>query len=313
MSQLKLLYLSGLMITVLFISSVANAANNTGVTDSLHEGETRVDLTYSLMGASPSGTYTAGTTSTSLSGQITQNSLATTYHFGVTDKINLSISYDLYQNTTQELDYTVVNNTQWQGATVPEIGIQYALTDKAQRGIGTVVYGIFSPASPLNAPPTAIKTVNFVTSSGVSGSIGYASATLRIGSTISVPVFIGSAFANFEYAYGGYSANSVAIPNVSIASLAFGFEDRISDATKLRPYFRASSVGGSYNNQDQSTAYSSYDVGVVLIKDISKSVSFEIAGQFSTLNNAVTNYANGDALNLSLSGYTVAFQSMFFY
>ena len=169
MSQFKRLNLCSFIIVVLGLSGAAFADNKTGVTDSLREGEFRFDLSFLQTSASPSGIISIGAASSTVSGQITQDSLATAFYYGVTDKINIKISSGFSQNTNQEIDYTfspnsyAITTTQWEGMTTPEIGIQYALGDRLQSGVGAIVYGAFSPSTPSYAPISEIQTNGIVT------------------------------------------------------------------------------------------------------------------------------------------------------
>ncbi len=318
MSQLKQHYLLGITIIVLLASGRAYAANKTGVTDSLREGEVRIDLSYSLMTVSPGGTYSVGSNSSSLSGHVTQSNMATTYNLGVTDTINIKVVYGFSQNTNQELDYTsgpnsYVDTTQWTGATSPEIGIQYVLDNRKQSGIWAVVYGGFSPAAPFTAPVSEIKTNGVAATSGVVGNSNNGYATTRAGATVSFPVYAGSAFANFEYSNGDNSVNYAGSTSGVSSTVTFGVEHRMGNSAKLRPYLRVPAMGSCYRGQGQSAFFSCFDVGVLFIKDVSKSFSLELLGQLGTLNQAATNYTNGSTLTLSQSGYTVGVQGMFFY
>ena len=309
------------MFAALFICSGANAANKTGVTDFLSEGEKSVDISYSTMnasllsGASPS-TINNGTAIAPLTGSITQSTLQASLNFGVTDKTNVKISYG-FQNTVQELDYTFspnsyTNSAKWQGTTDPEICIQYLLADKKKSGIGAILYGAVSPAASPSEPPRAEIMINgSITSRGANGGVGNGYTASRIGSTISFPVYVGNAFYNVEYIYS--FVTSIPAEHGTAAALTFGYEQYLSDSVTLRPYIRASAIGSSFNGQDQSASYSKYDVGAYLIGDITRRFSLELMGQYSTLNNEVINYPNGNMLTLATNAYKLGLQGIFFF
>lgn len=309
------------MFVAIFIDSGAYAANKTGVTDFLNEGEKSVALSYSTMsttligGESPSS-INNGAAFSPLSGRIIQNSLLATIDFGVTDKVNLKISHGL-QSTRQEFDYTFapnsyVNTTQWQGTTDPEISFQYKLADKKKSEIGAILYGTVLPAAtPSETPIPEIMTNGTVTTKGANGGEGNGYTTTKIGSTVSFPVYVGNAFYNLEYRYGFIT--SIASQHGRAAELTFGYEQSLSDSVTLRPYISATAIGSSFNGQDRSGSYSIYDIGAYLINDISKRYSVELFGQYSMYNNQVIYAANGNTLTLSTTGFTLGLQGIFFF
>jgi hypothetical protein len=305
----------------LFINSAAYAANKTGVTDFLSKGEISIDIAYSTMnasllsGASPS-TINNGTAIAPLTGQITQNSVRATFNFGVTDKTNVKISHG-FQNTVQELDYTFapnnyVSSSKWQGTTDPEICIQYLLADKNKSEIGAIIYGAVTPAStPSESSIPELMTNGSITSQGANGGAGNGYTTAKIGSTVSFPVYVGNAFYNLEYRYG--FVTSLASQHGATAELTFGYEQNLSDSVTLRPYIKASAIGNSYTGQDRSASYSKYYVGAYLISDISRQFSLALSGQYSTFNNQVINYANGNTLTFAANELTLGLQGIYFF
>ncbi len=310
-----------IMLVAVFGFSDAYAANKTGVTDILSKGEKSFELYYSttntsfLSGDSPS-TINNGAVTVPLSGRLTQNSLLASFNFGVTDKSNVKISHGL-QRTVQELNYTFSPNTYvytmtWEGTTDPEICIQYMLADKKKSEIGAIIYGAVSPAvTPSQSPVPEIMTNGTITSKGSNGGSGSGYTTTRIGSTVSFPVYIGNAFYNFEYLYS--FETSITSEHGRAAELTFGYEHFFNDGVTLRPYIRATAVGSSFNGQDQSASYSKYDIGAYLVNDISPRFSMELIGQYSTFNNDVIYYANGNILTFATSAYTLGLQGIFFF
>jgi hypothetical protein len=297
------------------------AANKTGVTDLLSEGQISFDLTYSmsnaslLSGATPS-TINIGAATVPLTGTISQSTLLASLNFGFTDKLNVKISHGL-QSTLQELNYAFapdnyINTSKWEGTSDPELSIQYLLADKNKSKFGAIIYGAVSPAAtPSDSPVPEIMTNGSITSKGVNGGIGNGYTITRIGSTISLPVYVGYAFYNLEYKYG--FVTSITEPHGTTAELTFGYEQLLGDSVTFRPYIRASAIGSSFNGQDQSESYSKYDFGAYLITDVSPRFSWEMFGQYSSYNNEVINDANGNTLTLATNGYKMGLRGIYFF
>jgi hypothetical protein len=221
------------------------------------------------------------------------------------------------QSTLQELNYAFapdnyVNTSKWEGTSDPELCIQYLLADKKKNEFGAIVYGAVSPAAtPSDSPVPEILTNGSITSKGVNGGIGNGYTITRIGSTISLPVYVGYAFYNLEYKYG--FVTSIADPHGTSAELTFGYEHYLGDSVTLRPYLRATAIGSSFIGQDQSESYSKYDMGAYFITDISSRFSLALFSQYSLYNNQVIHDANGNTLTLSASSYKMGLQGIYFF
>ena len=309
------------LLVALFICKGVYAANKTGVTDFLSKGNDSFSLSYTtasatlLSGSTPS-TINSGASIAPLAGLITQNTWLATINIGVTDKTNMHISYGM-QSERQEFDYAFAPNdyavtSKWEGSINPEIGFQSLLADKNKGEVGAILYGSVSPAmTPGYAPIPEIKTNGVLTSGGSNGGSGNDYTTIRIGSTVSMPVYIGSAYFNIEYIYG--FVTSIAMPHGTDAQLTFGVEHNFGDSATLRPYISASAIGSSYYGPNLSASYSKYDIGAVFINDISPRFSLEYKAEYSTLNNEVIYYANGNVITLATNSFTLGVQGIFFF
>ena len=308
------------LIASLALANGVYAANKTGVTDSLNSGESRADLAYSSASLSPSGTITSGATSTAISVKVTGTQLSASYLFGLTDRLNVGIIFGLSETTNIEASYTIAPNsyvatTKYNGASDPIIGAQYLLADKKDGNMGLVVYGTFSPATAASdAPVTEVKTNGAITTAGVAGKSGNGYTTTRIGTTVSTPVSIGDVFFGFDYSiYGEKTTNGVTSKNGAEVDFQFGVESKVSATATIRPYVRITSVGSGYSGADQNASYSGYDLGLTAINDVSKNVSLSVTGEYNSINNVATNYANGNKFSYSGTGYSLGLRGMFFF
>jgi hypothetical protein len=307
------------VIASLLIVNGAYAANKTGVTDSLNAGDSRVDLDYGYQGLSINGTVASSTTSFDYTAKSTGSRLNVTYLFGVTDHLNMSVLFGL-SNSTGETSYTVAPNSyvitsKNEGASNPVISAQYLLVDKKNGKMGLVVFGSFSPASAASDQGVAqVETNGVVTTTGVSGKSGSGYATSNIGATLSTPVAMGDVFVKVEYsAYGEKSSSSGASKNGAQAALQFGLESKVSNSATVRPYVRVFSTASGYSGTTQIASHVDYSLGLEGIKDVSKSVSLSVTGEYGLVSKVESNAPNGDKGSFSGTGYLLGVRGMFFF
>ena len=312
---------------VVFIASfllvnVAYAENKTGVTDSLNAGDVRFDLAYVNMGSTTSGTYTAAGSPASISGINAASEFQAAYLLGVTDRLNVGIKLNLAYPQSYETDYSIGANSytatdKFDGPGDPTIVAQYLVMDKEKDNMGMIVSLLFSPPSAnSNADVTETKTNGVVTTTGITGGSGNGYTVTNIGTAISFPFMdvSGDIYSALNIIENGTKTVSGVTSNVgNEVQLELGVEKPITEKTILHPYVRFNSNRSGYSGTTQISSYTSYDMGVEFINDLSKSISIRLIGEYNLLRNVSVNYANGDAWTYSGKGYTFGLGGSFFF
>lgn len=307
------------VIASLALANSANAANKTGVTDSLNAGDSRLDLNYALSGASSSGTISTGATTISTSAKLSTMQFGASYLVGVTNRFNIGVALTMSLNSNTEYSDTgspnILYASKAEGEGDPSVLVKYLLVDKKDGNMGLLVYGSYSPASAASEDGvTEVKTNGVVTTAGKAGKPGRGYPTSSVGLTYSTPIAIGNIFTDVNYTLDGEkTVQGVTSKNGAKVLLALGIESKFSDTATLSPYIYVVSVGSGYSGTDQSTPYNSYGLGLTANKDVTKHISIGITGRYYSGSNHDTNYASGTKATSSLTGYALSLSGILFF
>lgn len=296
------------------------AANKTHVTDTFGAGNSRVDISYDFGSGSLPGTFTfAGGSSSSADSKISASSLATAFHFGVTDRLDVGILLPFIENTKTtatltNFGTTATDKNEGQGDVV--IRARYLILDKNQDEVSWNVQGTISPSTAPDDDAISEVVVNgAVIDPGKTGDSGNGYMTTGIASTLSIPTGTGDVFlaANF-YNYGDRTKAGVTQKRGNSTSFTVGIESMAGETITFRPYARLNFDAASTDSDGTHIAASDgYDFGLIVTNDVSNNVSVQVGAEYNVINDVVLTFPTGDKLSASGNGYNFNLSAMFFF
>jgi hypothetical protein len=300
------------------LANAAYAANKTGVADSLNAGDSRLDLNYLYLGVTYNGTTSSSTSSLDYAAKSTGSYLIAAYLFGITDRLNLAVTQG-YSRTSSETSWTSAPNSyvytsKTEGATNPSIGARYLLSDKKNGPMGLLIYGTFIPASASSDAGVAqIETNGVVTQAGITGKAGNSASSSSIGATVIRPVAMGDAYVTFSYsATGEQSTSGGAAKSGALSVIQMGLENHASSTATVRPYVNVIYTGSGYSGTTQIASHVDYSLGLEAIKDVTKSVSLSVTGEYGSTKSESSS-TSGSKNSLSGNYYLLGVRGMFFF
>jgi hypothetical protein len=311
--------LIGVVTSFVLVSNVY-AANKTHITDSIGEGNSQASISISTGNLKATGNLVLGGSTIPVDIKNVGFSVGAAYTFGITDRLDFGISFPLSNTKTIVADYafgtnSYTNTNRYEGQGDPSVGANYLILDKKQDRVSWNIKGKFSPSvAASDAGVTEVKTNGSVTTSGTATKSGKGYTTTSISSALSIPTGAGDLFLAVTYSeFGEKIKSGVKSKNGSDTSIMLGIESLVSDRTTLTPYGRYILTASGYDGTSNSSASSSFDVGLALTNDISKNLSIGILAEYNVINEVAVNYANGDKFSFKGNGYTLNLTTMFFF
>ncbi|HUX92027.1 MAG TPA: hypothetical protein VMV48_15170 [Gallionellaceae bacterium] len=308
-------------LAILTLTNNANAANKTHVTDSLGAGNSSMEIGYAAAGRTLTGPYVyAAGSSFTYSSKTTANQLTAAYYLGVTDNLDMGIFLPVSGRSNVTADYTIGANkynsvAKYEGQGDVSIGARYLFLDKQKDSVSWNAVLLITPSTASSDAAVAEVTTNgTVTTAGKTGGYGNGYLTTAIASTVSVPTSVGDIYLSGRYTtYGEKTTAGVALKSGAKMAITFGIEKMIGDKTTVSPYVRLISQAAGYSGTTTFATNTAYDLGLNLTNDISKNVSVNVGAEYNSIGDNLTNYANGDKLTLSGSGYALSLSTQIFF